>query len=128
MCQYVDLTKLVYALPESIEDQINPTNHYNHPEIKIELPVCAAYEELIDSGETKSVQSCTILYNCPESHYISFVGMGTNIGLYTLNGVLKQDFSGYFHVTVYYSNLESFKIPIGTYLGSLRIKKFYNAL
>ena len=45
-------------------------------------------------GKTKTVQSCTILYNCPESHYLSFDGVNTNIGLYTVSGVLKLKISG----------------------------------
>ena len=124
MCQYIDLTKLIFGVPD--HDELNPSNHCEHPDIKVELPICLGEEELIESGATKAVQTCSILYNCPESHFVKFRGINTNLGLQTISGVLKYNFSGYFFVKVYNSSTEAVKLPSGMYLGSVLIKKFYN--
>ena len=81
MCQYIDVTSLTTCLPVNIECGSNPSNHYNHPEIKLEFPICSSQEEVLEIGETKRVQSCTVLYNLPDSHYIRFKGFSTNIGM-----------------------------------------------
>ena len=125
MCQYINVTQLINALPEDT-DCIYSSNHYRHPEIKIEIPICVARDELLESGQTKIVQSCTILYNLPESHYLEFKGIVTNIGIYSTSGVLKNNFSGFFHVTTYNSSIESQKIPAGTHLGFVNINRFYD--
>ena len=124
MCQYIDLTNLIIGIPEHVE--LNPSNHCEHPDIKVELPICLGEEELVESGKEKAVQTCSILYNCPESHYIKFKGINTNIGLQTISGVLKNNFSGYFFVKIYNSSTEAVKLPSGMYLGSVVIKMFYN--
>ena len=111
MCQYIDITSLTSHLPKNINHLSNPANHYNHPEIKIELPICSADEELIEAGRTKRIQSCTVLYNLPDTYYLKFKGVSTNIGMYTLSGVVKNDFFGYFHAVVHISSLESLTIP-----------------
>ena len=128
MCQYIDVSTLTSSLPETTEHGSNPSNHYNHPEIKLEIPICSLDEELIESGITKIVQSCTVLYNLPDSHYLRFKGFSTNIGMFTLGGVLKNDFCGYFHAMVHNSSLQTLKFPPGTYLGSLIVKKYYNTI
>ena len=111
MCQYIDITSLTSNLPENINHLTNLTNHYNHPEIKIEVPICSADEAFIESGRIERIQSCTVLYNLPETYYLEFKGFATNIGMYTLSGVVKSDFFGYFHVVVHNSSLESLTIP-----------------
>ncbi len=127
MCQYIDVTKIVHTLPETIDHSIYSSNHFRHPEIKIEFPICLSGDEILESCQTKIVQSCTILYNLSESHYLEFKGIATNIGVFSISGVLKNSFSGFFYVSTHNSSLESQKIPAGTYLGSLCIKKFYDA-
>ena len=92
MVRYVDVSKIISSLPETIEDELNLMVDFKHSDIKIELPICSSYDELIETGKTKTIQSCTTLYNCPESHFLSFDGVNTNIGLYTVSGVLKQKF------------------------------------
>ena len=96
MCQYIDVTKIVNALPENITYGVHSPNHYHHPELTIGFPICTASEEKLEPGETKNVQSCTILDNLPESHYAEFKGNVTNIGVYSISGVLKSSFSGFF--------------------------------
>lgn len=125
MCQYIDVTKIVNALPENIYYSVHSSNHYRHPEITIGFPTCVASEEKIESAETKTIQSCTLLHNLPESHYVEFKGIETNIGVHSISGVLKNSFSGFFYVTTHNSSTESQIIPAGTYLGSLFIKRFY---
>ena len=49
MCQYIDLTKLIIGVPEHVE--LNPSNHCEHPDIKVELPICLGEEELVESQE-----------------------------------------------------------------------------
>ena len=94
MCQYIDLTKIIIGVPEHVE--LNPNNHCEHPDIKLELPICLGEEELIEAGKTKAVQTCSILYNCPESHYVKFKGINTNLGLQSISGVLKILFQDIF--------------------------------
>ena len=127
MCQYIDISKIVNTFPENIGVSSYSPNHHRHPEILIEFPICGASEEILQSGETKSIQSCTILHNIPESHYLEFKGFATNIGVYSLSGVLKNSFSGYFYVTTHNSSIKCQRIPTGTHLGSLSIKRFYDA-
>ena len=45
MCQYIDLSKLITGIPEHVE--LNPSNHCEHPDIKVELPICLGEEELV---------------------------------------------------------------------------------
>ena len=51
MCQYIDLSKLIIGIPEHVE--LNPSNHFEHPDIKVELPICLGEEELVDLGRKK---------------------------------------------------------------------------
>ena len=126
MCHYIDVTKIVDALPENITYGVHSPNHYRHPEITIRFPICAASEEQLEPGETKIVQSCTILNNIPESHYVEFQGNVTNIGVYSISGVLNISFSGFFYATTHNSSIQSQIIPAGTHLGSVFIKQFYD--
>ena len=131
MCQYIDLKKIIDTLPEEIcsSSSINPPNHLAHPDINVSFPICVSGEEVLDSGETKLIQTCTIILfdNILSSHYMKFKGITTNIGLRTLSGVLKNDFSGYFYVKTHNSSTNILKIPSGTYLGSLHLRKFYDS-
>ena len=47
MVQYVDVSKITSSLPETIEDELNPMVDFKHPDIKIELPICSVYDELM---------------------------------------------------------------------------------
>ena len=125
MCQYIDVAKIVNALPENINYGVHSPNHYRHPEITIGFPICTADEEKFEPGETKSVQSCTILNNFPESHYVEFKGNVTNIVVYSISGVLKISFSGFFYATTHNSSIESQNMPAGTHLGTIFIKRLY---
>ena len=123
------MKKIIDALPDEIcSSSLNPSKHLAHPDINVTFPVCVSGEEVLDSGETKLVQTCTIILvdNIPSSHYMKFEGITTNIGLHTLSGVLKNDFSGYFYARTHNSSTEVFKLPSGTYIGSLVLKKFYD--
>ena len=122
MCKYIDVSKIVEALPEDIEERLNPSNHNHHPEIKIELPNFSAVEGLIEYGETKLIQSCTILYNFPDSHYGEINGFTTNIGLHIFSGVFKRSFSWYFFVKVYNPSTKPNRLPYGMFIGSFLIK------
>ena len=123
------MKKIIDALPDKIStDSLNSSNHLVHPDISVTFPVCVAGEEVIDSGETKRVQTCTLILfdDIPSSHYMKFEGITTNIGLRTLSGVLKNDFSGYFYAMTHNSSTEALKVPSCTYVGSLVLRKFYN--
>ena len=91
MCQYIDLTKLIFGVPDHVE--LNSSNHCEHPDIKVELPICLGEEELVESGKTKAVQTCSILYISPESHFVRSKAINTNLGLQTISAVLKDNFS-----------------------------------
>ena len=97
MCNYIDISKIVEALPEN--------DNYHH-DIKIELPMFSADKEMIKCGESKQIQSCSILFNFPDSHYGEIKGFSTNIGLHSIGGVLKGNFSGYL-----YNTNSSFQCP-----------------
>ena len=131
MCQYIDMRKIIDALPDEIcssSSSLNPSKHSAHPDIYVTFPVCVSGEEVIDFGETKLIQTCTIILvdNIPSTHYMKFDGINTNIGLHTLSGILKNDFSGYFYARAHNSSTEVVKIPSGTYIGSLVLKKYYD--
>ena len=126
MCQYIDIQKLVNALPEKNECSLNSANHYHHPEISIELPICLFNDELFEAVQTKKVQTCTILYNLPDSHYVEFNGFKFNTGVYSLSGVIRNNFCGFFYASVHNSCIHTQVIPTGTCLGSLSIKKYYD--
>lgn len=53
MCHYIDVTKIVDALPENITYGVHSPNHYRHPEITIRFPICAASEEQLEPGKKK---------------------------------------------------------------------------
>ena len=126
MCQYIDVKKLVNALPEKNECSFYSTNHYYHPEISVELPICVSNEESFEAVQTKKVQTCTILYNLPDSHYVNFNGFRFNTGVYSLSGVIRNNFCGFFYASVHNSCAHSQVIPSGTCSGSLSIKKYYD--
>ena len=50
MCNYIDISKIVEALPEN--------DNYHH-DMKIELPMFSADKEMIKCGESKQIQSCS---------------------------------------------------------------------
>ena len=52
MCNYIDISKIVEALPENIPENLNPSRHNYHHDIKIELPMFSADKEMIKSGES----------------------------------------------------------------------------
>ena len=123
------MKKIIDALPDEIcSISLNPSKHLAHPDINVTFPVCVSGEEVLDSGETKLVQTCTIILfdNIPSSHYMKFEGITTNIGLRTLSGVLKNDFSGYFYARTHNSSTDVLKISSGTYIGLLVLRKFYD--
>ena len=128
MWQYIDVSKIVNTLPENNDWSLHSTNYFSHPEIKIELPICVANDHSLESGQTKIVQPCTILHDTPSSHYLEFKGIETNIGVYTISGVLKNTFTGYFYVITYNSSTQSRFIPSGTRIGSMFIKKITTLL
>ena len=126
MCQYIDINKLVDALPQKCQCTLYEPRYCHHLEIAIDFPICLAQEEILDSCMTKKVQSCTVIYNVPLSHYVEYKGISTNIGIFTKDGVLANDTCGYVHVYVYNSSTESRVLPIGMRIGSLSLKKYYN--
>lgn len=75
---------------------------------------------------TRKVQSCTVLYNLPLSHYVEFKGISTNIGIFVRDGVINNDLSGFVHVYVYNSSTESRALRIGMRQESLSLKIYYN--
>ena len=125
------MKKIIDALPDEIcssTSALNPSKHLAHPDIYVTFPVCVSSEEVLDVGETKLVQTCTIILvdNIPSSYYMKFEGINTNIGLHTLSGILKNDFSGYFYAKAHNSSTEALRIPSGTCIGSLVLKKYYD--
>ena len=123
------MKKIIDALPEDIcSSSLHQSNHFAHPDINVTFPVCVSSEEVLDSGETKLVQTCSIILfdNIPSSHYMKFERITTNIGLHALSGVLKNDFSGYFCVRTHNSSTGVLKISSGTHIGSLIVRKFYD--
>ena len=72
----------------------------------IEIDVCLAHQDVIESGVTKKVKSAVGIYNIPESHYVNFRGIQTNIGLFTKESVLKSDSFGYLYVYVHNASLQ----------------------
>ena len=131
MCQYIDMKKIIYALPDEIcssTSALNSSKHSTHPDIHVRFPICVSSEEVLDVGETKLVETCTIILvdNIPSSYYMKFEGINTNIGLHTLSGILKNDFSGYFYAKAHNSSTEVLRIPSGICIGSLVLKKYYD--
>ena len=125
MCNYIDISKIVEALPENVSETLKPSRHNYHHDIKIELPMFSADKEMIKCGESKQIQSCSILFNFPDSHYGEIKGFSTNIGLHSIGGVLKGNFSGYLYIKAYNSGIEPLTLPSGMFIGTLVIKKFY---
>ena len=125
------MKKIIDALPDEIcssTSALNTSKHLAHPDIYVTFPVCVSGEEVLDVGETKLVQTCTIILvdNIPSSYYMKFEGINTNIGLHTLSGILKNDFSGYFYAKAHNSSTVALRIPSGTCIGSLVLKKYYD--
>ena len=118
--QYINVGHIVQSLPESDESWKNSCFHH----ATIELDVCLAEEVTIESGGTTKVKSCAAVYNIPDTHYVDFRGIRTNIGIFTREGVLKNNSFGFLHVYVHNSSLESHTLPSRMRLGSLKITRY----
>ena len=115
MCEYIDVGQIVHFLP----DLSNPS-----ASTKIEIDVCLAQEDVIKSGVTKKVRSSVGIYNIPESHYVEFKGVHTNLGIFTKESVLKNDTFGYLYVYVHNASIEKHTLPFQMKLGYLSIKPY----
>ena len=119
-CQYasvLDISEVVQALPEIS----NPLYSIN-----IEIDVCLLDPDTIESGCTKKLKSSIGITSIPDTHYVEFVGITTNLGIFTKEGVLKNDSFGYFYVYVHNSSRIAHNIHRGMELGNLRVKKYIN--
>ena len=112
---YIDVGLIVQALPLQ-----SSTNTYPN----IEFDVCLLNESIIQSGVTQKVKTTVAVYNIPDTHYIEFKGIKTNIGIFTKEGVLRNDSFGYLYVYVHNTSLEIRKLPSQMQLGTLLIKPF----
>ena len=103
------------ALPLS-----SSTNTYPN----IAFDVCLLNESIIQSGVTLKVKTTVAVYNISDTHYIEFKGIKTNIGIFTQEGVLRNDSFRYLYVYVHNTSLETRKLPSQMQLGSVFIKPF----
>ena len=62
----------------------------------------------------------------PDTYYVEFARITTNLGIFTKDGVLKNDSFGYFYVYVHNSSLIAHNLHRGMKLGNLRVKKYIN--
>ena len=117
MCQYIDVTQIVRALPTT-------SILLNRSNITVEFELRSAYEEIMESGAIRKIKTSTVVYNIPDTHYVEFRGVKTNIGLSTEDGVLKNDIFGYVYVHVENLSLQRHTLPVLMNVGSLSIKQY----
>ena len=112
MCQHIDIKKFSNALPKKNAGSFYSVNHHHHPEILNEFPICVANEQSVEAVQTKQVQTCTILYSLPNSHYVELNGVRFNTGIYSLIGVARDNFCGFFMLvyTIHASILMSYHL------------------
>ena len=117
MCQYIDVTQIVHALPIT-------SSLLNRSNIIVEFELRSANEEIMESGAIKKIKTSTAVYNIPDTHYVEFRGVKTNIGLSTEDGILKSDTFGYVYVHVENLSLQRHTLPFLMNVGSLSIKQY----
>jgi len=118
MCHILDVAKIV--------DSFGCNSLFNFSTICVSIDVCLASDDVIDSGSIKKVRTNVAVYNTPSTHYIQLEGISTNIGLSSVDGVLKTDTFGYIYVYVKNSSLQTHALPKQMKIGSISIKKFYD--
>ena len=117
ICQHINITDIVQSLPDI---------HQPLYSINIEIDVCLLDEDSIESGCTKKIKSNIGITSIPDTHYVEFIGINTNVGIFTKEGVLKNNSFGYFYVYVHNSSLLTHRLYKGMKLGHLRVKKYVN--
>ena len=95
-----------------------------HDNIIVEFDICLYHDEVLDSGTSKKLRTCIMVWNVPETHYLEFKGITTNIGVSTKTGVLNVNSCGYVHVDVYNSSTQTRNLPSQMTLGSLSLKRY----
>lgn len=111
MSYHLDVGKLVDSIKYS-------------PEANIQFEVHISKECSIPPGGKVRVKSNFGVYNIPETHYLYFKGIQTNIGISTKEGVFKNDSFGYIYVTIYNSSVEERMIPSEMHLGWVLVKSY----
>ena len=119
MCQYIDVEQIINALP-------NPASTLCSHDVNIEFEICLENEEIIESGVTKKMRTCAAVFNIPDTHYIVFKGIKTNIGVFTKEGVIKNNSFGYVYAYVHNYATQSHILPIGMKMGVLSIKPYHD--
>ena len=115
--QYVNIAEIVHSLPDIYQPLYS---------INIEIDVCLLDEDTIESGSTKKLRSNIGITSIPETHYVEFIGIQTNLGIFTKEGVLKNDSFGYFYVYVHNTSVSTHRLYKDMKLGHLRVKKYMN--
>ena len=115
LLQYIDVGGIVGSLPK----QNNPMYSSS-----IEIDVCLLNEDTIESGGTKKLRTNVGICNIPETYYAEFVGVKTSAGVWTKEGVLRNESYGYLFVYIHNNALESRFLPAGMKLGHISIKPF----
>ena len=113
MYHYIDVNVIIGSIP--IENQADVT---------IEFPVYSSKEDEVKQASYTKVKSSTAVYNIPDTNYISFNGITTNIGVSTKDGVLHHNSFGFLYIDVHNSSLQVHTIPYGMKLGSISIKRY----
>ena len=57
--------------------------------IDIEIDVCLLDEDTIESGGTTKLRSIIGITSIPETHYVEFIGIHSNLGIFIKEGELK---------------------------------------
>ena len=96
--QFIDVSDLMLRFPSSK----NPICSF-----KLEIDACLMEECLIECGGTKKLRTNVGICNIPENYYVEFVGLKTSAGVWTKEGILKNDSFGYLFVYVHNSSLEN---------------------
>ncbi len=113
MYQYIDVNQIIDT--KFCEDQ---------SEVVIEFPVYSNIESEIKHGSRQKIKSSTSIFNIPKTHFVSFKGIQTNIGISTKFGIVHPDFFGVLHIDVFNSGLQNHILPYNLKLGTLSIKQY----
>ena len=96
----------------------------NQVDTIIEFPIYANVELEIKQGRYMKIETTSSIYNIPDTHFVSFKPVTTNIGIFTKEFVLYPTSFGKIFVDVYNSSLETRIIPRFMKIGSIAIKKY----
>ena len=118
--QYIDVSRIIQSLPESDESCNNSCFHH----ATVQFDVCLAEESTVESGGVIKVKTCAAVYNIPDTHYVDFHGIRTNIGVSTKEGALKNNSFRYMYAYVHNSSLGTHILPSRMKLGYLTISRY----